>query len=405
MNRFLRRDLRRRLRLCLAAALLLPPFLWADVPDDSRGFRNGSLLQSPDWQQVGGLAPPPVVAARAAVLVEAETGTILFAKNPHLVIPAASLTKVVAIHAAILADRLGEIDLDLLVQPPPESWAMNQAPGSSLMFLGPGQLLSIWQLIEGLAVSSGNDAAVALALQVDGSVSAFAQRMNAVVRAAGLVTSSFVEPSGLSPFNLTTAYEYSAFIRLHLQEFPELTDRLYARRSYTYPQERNRVAEDAGPSITQSNRNLLLGSYSGADGVKTGFIDESGYHLAATATRDGRRLIAVVLGVSAASHAEGGSTRAADAAALLDYGFDEFDLFRFGHPPIEPVRVYKGERTSVDPIGPGPLAVSVPAGAGERLRGKVEQISEVVAPVPAGAAVGMIRVSLDGLTLAEGQVT
>ncbi|MCK4514251.1 MAG: D-alanyl-D-alanine carboxypeptidase, partial [Spirochaetaceae bacterium] len=178
-----------------------------------------------------------------------------------------------------------------------------------------------------------------------------------------------------------------------------------ARRSYTYPREENRVGEEAAPPITQSNRNLLLSQYPGADGVKTGFIDESGYHLAATATRGGRRLIAVVLGVAAPSHAEGGITRASDAAALLDYGFDEFDLLRFDYPPIEPVRVYKGERTSVDPIGPGSLVVSVPVGAGERLRGEVEQITEVVAPVPAGAPIGMIRVTLDGVTLTEAPVT
>ncbi len=381
--------------LSIVVLLFLPPFLWAEA----------GLLQTLDWRQIGDVAPPPEVAARAAVLVEAETGTVLFAKNPHLVIPAASLTKVVAIHAAIVADRLGEIDLDTTLQPPPESWAMNQAPGSSLMFLGPDQLLSMWQLLEGLAISSGNDAAVALALQVDGSVPAFADRMNAVVRAAGLVTSSFVEPSGLNPFNLTTAYEYAAFIRLHLQDFPELVDQLYARRSYTYPLEENRVGEAAIPPITQSNRNLLLNQYPGADGVKTGFIDESGYHLAATATRDGRRLIAVVLGVAAPSHAEGGITRASDAAALLDYGFDGFDLLRFDHPPIAPVRVYKGERTLVDPIGPGSLVVSVPVGAGERLRGEAEQTTEVIAPVPTGAPIGMIRVMLDGVVLTEASVT
>lgn len=390
---------------CSAAFLLLSPSIWADAPGDPRDLRDPVLFQTPDWLQVSGIAPPPAVTARAAILVEAQTGTVLFAKNSHLVIPAASLTKVVAIHAAMVAYRLGEIDLDTVLQPPPESWAMNQAPGSSLMFLGPGQRLSIRQLLEGLAVSSGNDAAVALALQIDGSVAAFAERMNAIVRSAGLVTTSFVEPSGLSPFNLTTAYEYAAFLRLHLREFPELIDQLYARRSYTYPQERNRLEDDGRPPITQSNRNLLLDEYPGADGVKTGYIDESGYHLAATATRDGRRLIAVVLGVSATSHAEGGRRRAADAAALLDYGFNEFEILRFGHPPIEPLRVYKGERKWVEPLAPGAFVLSVPAGAGERLRGDAEQITEVIAPVPAGSVVGMIRVSLDGISLSQATVT
>jgi len=361
-------------------------------------------LRTPDWRSITGVADPPSPAARAAVLLDSDTGTVLYAKNPHLVLPAASLTKVVAIHSAVVASRLGEVDLDRVFTPGRESWASSQPEGSSLMFLGPEQRLTIRDLLPGLAISSGNDAAVALARQVDGSVAAFAARMNRMVQNAGFVSMSFVEPSGLNPLNLITALEYAGFIRLHLQTFPELISSLYSRRTYTYPQERNMTGPGEWPPITQSNRNLLLDSYAGADGVKTGYIDEVGYNLAATAERDGRRLIAVVLGVQADNHAEGGRIRAADAAALLDYGFAEFQTLSFGHPDLAPVRVFGGRPSQVVPVAGETISVTIPSGAADRLRGDVEQRTEVIAPVPEGAVVGTLRVTLDGVSVGEAPI-
>jgi D-alanyl-D-alanine carboxypeptidase (penicillin-binding protein 5/6) len=339
------------------------------------------------------------------VLVELDSRTVLAAKDPHLVLPAASLTKVVAIHAAADAGRVGELDLDAAFSPPPETWAENQPAGSSLMFLRGNQVLTVWQLLEGLAISSGNDAALALALQVDGSVDAFAARMNAVVRRAGLLSTEFVEPSGLNPFNLTTPYEYAAFVLTHIVQFPGFLMRLYSRESYTYPQQHNMLLPEAGPAVTQKNRNLLIGTYEGADGIKTGFIDESGYHLAATAERDGRRLVAVVMGISASTHAEGGRLRAQDAAALLDYGFAEFDLLRFAPPEAGEVRTYKAENRTARPYRPAELPVSVPAGAGARLVGRTERLEEVIAPVPEGAQIGTVTLLLDGVVLGDAAVT
>jgi D-alanyl-D-alanine carboxypeptidase (penicillin-binding protein 5/6) len=205
--------------------------------------------------------------------------------------------------------------------------------------------------------------------------------------------------------NLITAAEFSQFLLNHFDAFPDLPRNLYSRSSFTYPDERHMAGTAPGVSITQNNRNLLVGTYPGADGVKTGFIDESGYHLAATSMRDGRRLVAVVLGVDAASHAEGGQIRAADAAALLDYGFESFETLSFEVPDLNQIEVFKGRSRRVNPIAPLRLSVTVPVGMRSSLSGRVEQVEHVIAPLPRGAVIGSVRVELDGLVLAEASIT
>ncbi|MFW6288562.1 MAG: hypothetical protein ACOC2Q_02145, partial [Spirochaetota bacterium] len=152
--------------------------------------------------------------------------------------------------------------------------------------------------------------------------------------------------------------------------------------------------------ITQANRNTLLWELDGVDGFKTGFIDESGYNLAATAERDGRRLIVVVLGVEADSHALGGVLRARDAAELLEYGFESFATLRLGYPEPSPVRVYRGAEREVVPEGPRDLVITIPAGAEERIEGSIDQVREVVAPT-VRTAVGEVAIELDGVRLAS----
>ena len=166
---------------------------------------------------------------------------------------------------------------------------------------------------------------------LDGGVPAFADRMNRRMRELGLVDLFFVEPSGLSPQNTITASGFARFLLAHLERFPETLDELYAVRTYTYPDERHRVGARARAPITQSNRNTLLWELEGADGFKTGFIDESGYHLAATAERDGRRLIVLVLGRGRLARARrGASSRRRCGAARLRVRV--VPTARFGYP-------------------------------------------------------------------------
>jgi len=371
------------------------PALTADAPNE---------LTYIDWTTLSAFLPPPV-SAPSAILVDVTTGFVLYARGEHIVRPAASLTKVFAIHAALEAVNEGLVDQDEQFVPPPETWAENQAPGSSLMFLGPNQSVTVRELLPGLAIASGNDAALALALRVSGSVGEFVERMNRVARQAGLISSSFVEPSGLDPRNMITAAEYARFVMYHLWMFPELPRTLYSMPTFTYPKDWNVTSDEPAVSIRQNNRNLLIGSYPGADGIKTGFIDESGYHLAATAERSGRRLIAIVLGVQASSHEEGGRLRAQDARALLDYGFDSFESLEFGVPELGEVSVYKGRTRRAVPTAPEGITVTIPSGTRDRLGGQVNQVDAVLAPMPADTVIGSIRVTLDGVILKEVPIT
>lgn len=355
-------------------------------------------LREPDWSEVPQVEPPPRHSARSVILVDVDSRTVLHAHNPDLVVPPASLTKVVAIDAALVAAERGEVSLETTFVPPEVSWFERQPAGSSLMFLGPGQELNLDDLLTGLAVASGNDAAIALAMMLDGSVPAFADRMNARMRELGLVDPFFVEPSGLSPQNSITARSFARFVLAHLERFPDTTERYFGLQTYTYPDDRHRVSPAAGRPITQANRNLLLWDFHGTDGLKTGYIGASGYHLAATAVRDGRRLLVVVLGIDADSHAVGGALRAAEAAELLEYGFRHFELVRLGYPDPDPVRVYRGRESYVVPDGPPELVVSVPAAQRDRIIGFREQEEAIVAPSPE-ATVGRVGVRIGSVEL------
>ena len=361
--------------------------------------QTAPALREPDWSGIAGYPAPPVISARSAILVDVDARTILYARDPDLVVPPASLTKVVAIDAALRAVQLGEVDADVLFEPPFESWAENQAPGSSLMFLGPGQRLSLDDLLLGLAVPSGNDAAVALASLLDGSVEAFVDRMNARIAELGLVDPYFVEPSGLSPLNSITVRSFARFLIAHIEQFPQSLEQYYGVRTYTYPEPRHLTISGNRSPITQANRNLLLWDFDGVDGFKTGYIEASGYNLAATAERDGRRLIAIVLGIEAESHLVGGMVRASEAATLLEYGFERFSRLRFGYPDAEPVRVYRGQQPWVVPHGQRELVVAVPAGSESRIAGTSTRRDAVVAPI-GPVEVGRVSILLDGIELA-----
>jgi D-alanyl-D-alanine carboxypeptidase (penicillin-binding protein 5/6) len=357
-------------------------------------------LREPAWTDVDGAVEPPALSGRSAILVDLDSRTVLASVQPDLVIPPASLTKVVTIDVALTAARLGEVDLDRRLPPRADSWAENQPPGSSLMFLRSGQVVSLRELLVGLAVSSGNDAAVAVAQRVSGSMDAFTDRMERTAFDLGIVDMRFEDASGLSDRNAITARAFARFLMAHLERHPEVIGEYDSVPSYTYPGPVNQSGAPDDLPITQTNRNGLLSSYPGVDGFKTGYIPASGYNLAATAERDGRRLLAVILGVQADSHVEGARLREESAAALLDYGFSQFELVRFSQPEPAPVRVFGAADPTVVPTGPGVIAVSVPTGAVGRLEGRIEQVDAMTIP-DADTVVGEIRLELDGVVLAE----
>lgn len=282
-----------------------------------------------------GAEPPPSIAARAAVLIDAQSGDLLFEKNPNQSIPPASLTKLVAIYTAMQAIEKGEISLTDLVIPPPESWASNIPPGSSLMFLGKDQQLTVEELLLGMSVVSGNDAAIALAIHTAGSVQAFVKRMNTIVREIGLTDTYFEEPSGLDEHNRTTARDFARFSYKYIQKYPENLQKLHAVLHFTYPKPANLLRpQSTQVAIHQYATNTLLAQLPGCDGIKTGFIDESGFNISLTAQRNGVRFIAVILGGHGKTAQQGKMIRNQNGTSLLEWAFSAFSTASLEAIPI-----------------------------------------------------------------------
>lgn len=316
--------------------------------------------------------PLPETSSKSLILVEGQTGSILFQKNADEPISPASLTKLVVMNLALEHLRDTGTSLDTIVTISPRAWAANAPARSSLMFLGPNQTVTWRDLLLGLAVVSGNDAAVALAENIDGSVEAFVGHMNRFCAGLGMDRTSFVEPSGYDEHSMTTARDFARFVWYYLRTWPRAIDEYHSVAKFVWPR------GEGQKEIVQYNRNRLLHNYPGADGLKTGYIDESGYNLAFTANRDGMRLVGVILGGIA------DQPRFDDAKHLLDYGFDQYRLVPLELGEASQIRVWQGERSRVD-LPPGQKTAAVlPASLAGTLTASFYQLREVSAPVDAG---------------------
>ena len=351
------------------------------------------------------LADPPEIESRAAVLVDAETGTVLYAKNPGEEIPPASLTKLMTMHLLQKEVNSGRASLDEIVSIGVESWAQSQPPRSSLMFLAPGQTVTLREIMLGLAVSSGNDAAVAAALYLAPSVEEFAGMMTREARNIGLRITRFVEPSGISEDNFTSAAEFTVFCREYLRQHPRSLAEFHSVPEFAYPKAANvsEAFQDNPRTIVQANRNTLLKTFPGVDGLKTGYIDEAGYNIALTAERDGTRFITVILGAPARSG--GDRIRDRDGERILSWAFENFKTVHYRIGPIEPARLWKGrEKRAVlipaETVGlknpadfSSPMAFTAGINGGSSLRFSIEIADPLIAPLPANYPAGRIIIS------------
>ena len=294
------------------------------------------LVYVPDSQK-----GPPIYAA-SAILLEATTGTILYAHNEHVRRAPASTTKIMT---ALIALNRGNLR-SLVTVGHRASWT----PGSSAG-LRAGDRLSLSELLQGLMLVSGNDASVAVAEHIAGSESGFVALMNRQAKEFGALNTNFRNPHGLSALgHYTTAFDLALITRYALQ-FPQ-----FARLVRTRQEELEWAEGERRDPIANTNR--LLWSFAGADGVKTGTTSDAGHCLVASATRDGRQLIAVVLR---------SGDRWGDAAALLDYGFEAFRLLTlaeegkpFATVPCYPGRHFEGNADATPPAGR-----CLPAGRGK----------------------------------------
>ncbi|HUX37987.1 MAG TPA: D-alanyl-D-alanine carboxypeptidase family protein [Rectinemataceae bacterium] len=335
--------------------------------------------------------PAPDVSAKAVVIMDDATGTILYAKNPDEPIPPASLTKLVTLDVVYDELAAGRLSRSQLVTIDPRDCSPIIPLGSSIMYLRPGMHVSILDLMQGTAVVSGCDAAFALARAVSGSSEAFAKLMNADVQAKGLTALHFVEPSGLSEKNMVTARQFADFCRSYLRDHPESIAELHSLHYIDFPRPEHATKDFIPKGRTlQFNRNNLVLDYPGCDGLKTGYIVESGFNLAATAERDGTRFIIVTLGGSGSSSSGGGSIRASDGAKLLDWSFANWKTETPRVPDIPAIRAWYGAKARVALAPSAALAVTLPNAELGDLSVRAEIDASVVAPVSKGEKLGEV---------------
>ena len=335
---------------------------------------------------------PPDLISQSAVVMDAATGTLVFYKNPDDEIPPASLTKLMTMHLAFKEIAAGKASLNEIIVPSRESWAISQPPLSSLMNLAPGQKLSLRELLLGMAVFSGNDAAVAVALRFAPSVPEFAEMMTREAETLGLSKTRFVDASGYSEDNMTSAREFAEFCRIYLEAHPESLRDYHSVREFAYPMAEN-VAEqyrDNPGTRIQRNRNTLLGKVEGVDGLKTGFIFESGYNIALTAERNGTRFIVVILGAPAGWGGE--RIRDDEGKKLFDWAFDNYRTLRPRPTDLESVRVWKGRNNYVNLIYGAPLDFTALNERGEDLSWTIKYDDPLIAPLPAGSQAGFLKI-------------
>jgi serine-type D-Ala-D-Ala carboxypeptidase (penicillin-binding protein 5/6) len=313
---------------------------------------------------------PGQIESRAAVLMEVTTGTILFQQNADELIEPASFTKVLSLYLIYEALQRGNIHMEDDVYISDLAWRTK----GSKMFVGVGTRVPLEELLKGIAVVSGNDACVAAAEHLSGSIEAFVDNMNRKAKQLGMDHSRFLNPHGLpAEGQVTTARDMATLGAAYIRRFPEAL-RNHSMKEYTYN------------NITQHNRNRLLNKDPAVDGLKTGFIAASGYHLAATAQREGMRLLAVVMG------AETPRIREREAMKLMNFGFRYYTMvqpFPQGQP-VTTIQVWKGEKDEVG-LYPTELAAFVtPRTQKNQLRWEIHTASDITAPIAINQPLGEV---------------
>ena len=316
------------------------------------------------------------VNAKAAALLDFNSGQFLLEKNADEKIEPASFTKVMTLYVVQDGLKSGAIKLKDMVTISERAWSM----GGSQMYLKVGTQEPLDVLLKGLAVVSANDACVAVAEHMSGKVEVFVEEMNRKARELGLTNTTFVNVHGLPADGQVTSARDMAILASHyIKDYPQVLN-LHSMQEFTYN------------NITQRNRNGLLNMNVGVDGLKTGYIKTSGYHLLATAQREGRRLIAVVMG------AEKPKIREAEALNLLNYGFRNFILMEVlkKGDTVKTIPVKGGKFDTVELIAQDSVIITVPVREKESVKTTESIPAQIAAPIKKGAVVGKVTVEVGG---------
>jgi D-alanyl-D-alanine carboxypeptidase (penicillin-binding protein 5/6) len=318
-------------------------------------------------------------AAPYAILIEAESGTVLFEKGADTLVAPASLAKLMTAETVFNEIKEGNVKLDEEFVVSENAWRRGGAPsGGSTMFAPIHSRVTVSDLLHGAIIQSGNDSCIALAEGIAGNEASFVRLMNGRARELGLTESNFTNSTGLpDPEQRVTVRELAKLARHIIHTYPEFY-KWYGEKEFTFNK------------IRQLNRNPLLTMNIGADGLKTGFTKEAGYGLVGSAVQNDLRLIVVVNGLKSAND------RADEARRLLNFGFNGFEsrvLFEEGQR-IGDARVFGGEQRYVplEAVGKKPIRLMVPKNSTERVLARVVYRGPVRVPVAQGQEIGVLKV-------------
>jgi len=335
-------------------------------------------------------APAPVIAAKNWLLVDVTSGQTLAAQDATARVDPASLTKLMTEYLTLQALHDKKLTLEEQVPVPVDLYKHVNRKEESVMFIPPGQTASVDDLLHGLIIQSGNDAALVLADAVAGSETTFVDMMNREAKLLGMTGTNYRNAAGLTdPEHYTTPNDLAILVQHLINDFPEYY-KLYSQKEFTYD------------NIRQLNRNRLLWIDPSVDGVKTGHTDAAGYCLISSAHRPmvtggERRLLAVVLNTNSSS------ARAEESLKLLNWGYQNFDDVKAYdvNQVIATPEVWKGKAKTVRLGFTRALYLTVPKGQGGNVKSLLDYKMPLIAPVAQGDRVGTLKLSLDGKQLGE----
>ena len=331
-------------------------------------------------------APQFDTPAKVAYLYDVNSGAVLYAKNPDVRMPPASMAKMMTTEVAFELIDKGQLPLNKMCTVRPETWQKWHAQGST-MFLSVNEQVSVENLLKGIVTLSGNDASVVLAECIAGTEQAFTDQMNALAKKLGLTNSHFGTANGWPDEGVTyvTARDLAKIAQATIEHHPKLYKEFYGLPSFTWGK-----TMGAGQDITQANRNPILGHVPGADGLKTGHTDEAGYGFTGSAEQNGRRLIEVLAGM------DSWNQRVQESTRLIQWGFGAWQdkpLFKAG-AKVGTAQVQMGSSSEVDLVAPHDLAVTVPAGLSSGSTSmKIRYDGPLMAPIAKGQEVAQLIVT------------
>jgi serine-type D-Ala-D-Ala carboxypeptidase (penicillin-binding protein 5/6) len=328
-----------------------------------------------------GLSASPVRAyetlAKAAILIDYDTGQVLYAKNVDEPLPTASLSKLMTIYMVFERLKDGRLQLDDTFSVSEKAWRM----GGSKMFVEVGTKVRVEDLLHGIIVQSGNDACIVVAENLAGTEEAFAEQMTARAHELGLSNTTLRNAHGWpDPEHLMSARDLATLAGIIITEFPEYYE-IFSETEFEFS------------GIRQYARNPLLHRDVGADGLKTGFTDDAGYSLVASAVRDGRRLILVLEGL------ETPGQRAREGERLLEHGFRDFkgyELFAAG-AQVDTADIWLGDQSTVPLVTQDRVMIALTPDARRELQVRIVYDGPVPAPVAAGTTLAELEISAPGI--------